>query len=349
MLERLPRSLARVVIALLLAVAGWCLVSPGAPAAAARHGEYTDLMLYHDIVDAVRGGTPYHQAAAQLQRAHGYPTQPFVTMREPTLYVAAARFGWDWMGRAALLLVLGNIALWTVALPAALHPAERFGAVAGIAVGSAGIAAPEMLAFSELWCGLLLGLALALRSKWRERWWLALIAAGLALAIRELALPYVLLSAAFAAWERRWREVAGWAALVAAFALGMALHAHAEAAQVRPGDIASPGWSGGQGLRGFLMAVAYTSVLQPLWQPLALLLSLIPLLGWAALGGRGSAFALLLLGGYALMIALFARPDNFYWGFIVLPAWFAGFALAPRGVGQLWRAATAGPPGITGR
>ena len=74
-------------------------------------------------------------------------------------------------------------------------------------------------------------------------------------------------------------------------------------------------------------------------QPLALLACLVPVLGWGALGGRGATFALLLLGGYALMIALFSRPDNFYWGFLLLPHWFAGYALAPRGIGQLWSAA----------
>lgn len=343
MLERLPRPLALALAALFLAACTWCLTAPAAAPAARPGNPYTDIMLYHDIVDAVRGGTPYHQAAAELQRAHGYPTRPFVTMREPTLYVAAARLGWDGLRYGALVLVLANIAAWTAALPGVLGRAERLGAVAGIALGSAAIASPPLLAASELWCGLLLSLALALRLAWRETWWPVLAAVALALAIRELALPFALLAAAWAGWERRWRELAAWAVLLALFAVGLGAHAAAELAQVRPGDLVSPGWSGGQGPRGFLMAIAYTSLWQQLWPPLALLLALLPTLGWAALAGRGGAFAQLLLGGYAVMIALFARADNFYWGFLVMPAWFAGYALIPRAAVQLWRAISSRP------
>ena len=39
-----------------------------------------------------------------------------------------------------------------------------------------------------------------------------------------------------------------------------------------------------------------------------------------------------------LMLALFARADNFYQGFLLLPHWFAGYALVPRGIGQVRRA-----------
>ena len=38
------------------------------------------------------------------------------------------------------------------------------------------------------------------------------------------------------------------------------------------------------------------------------------------------------------MLALFARADNFYWGFLLLPHWFAGYALIPRGIAQLRQA-----------
>mgnify|MGYP000154942903 CR=1 FL=1 len=343
MLERLPRPLALALAALLAAACAWCLTLPASPPAQTPGNPYTDLMLYRDIAEAVRGGTPYHQAAAELQRAHGYPTRPFITMREPTLYIIAARLGWDTLRYAALALVLANIAAWTTALPRTLSPLERVGAAAGIALGSAAIVSTPLLAATELWCGLLLALALALRLGWRERWWLALATVAAALALRELALPFALLAAAWAAWERRWPELAGWCGLIALFAIGMGFHAAAELAQVQPGDLVSPGWSGGQGLRGVLLAITYSSVWQQVWPPLALLLALLPALGWAALAGRGAAFAQMLLGGYAVMLALFARADNFYWGFLILPTWFAGYALIPRALAQLGRAISSPP------
>lgn len=338
MLERLPRSIAIAFAALFLAASTWCFIAPGKGASAASAGQYTDMMLYRDIVTAIQAGKPYHLAATELQRAHGYPTQPFVTVREPALYLAAADLGWKSLQKLAALLLVGGVALWIVALPDSVTKLERFGVAAGIALGGASIAVPLLMGFTELWAGLLLSIALALRLRWPEKWWLQLIAIAAALTVRELALPYLLLAAAFALRQRRWTELAAWAALFAVFSLGMALHAQAVAAQVMPGDIVSPGWSGGQGLRGVLMALAYTSVWQVAWQPLALFACLLPALGWAALPGRGAPFALLLLGGYALMIALFARPDNFYWGFLLLPAWLGGYALVPRGIMQLWRA-----------
>lgn len=338
MLAHLSRPAALLILAAFLAAAAWCFAGEAKKPPVAAAGQYTDLMLEHDIVSAMQRGAPYHAAAAGLHRAHGYPLKPFFTMRAPTLYVLAARLDWTGMQTIALALLLANIAAWTVALPGWLHPLERLGAVAGIAVGGAAVVSPDLLAMSEIWAGLLLGLALALRLKWREHWWLALIPAALALAVRELALPFVLLALTYALWERRWAELAGWAALLALFAIGMSFHAAAVGAEVQPGDLPSQGWTGLMGLRGFLKAVAYTSVWQQVPTALAMLGCLVPALGWLALGEERDPFPLLLLGGYGAMIALFARPDNFYWGFLVLPAWFAGYALAPRALWQLGRA-----------
>ena len=47
--------------------------------------------------------------------------------------------------------------------------------------------------------------------------------AALALAIREHALPFVLLLGAMAVWRRDWKEAAAWGALVAVFCGAMAL------------------------------------------------------------------------------------------------------------------------------
>ena len=47
------------------------------------------------------------------------------------------------------------------------------------------------------------------------RWGAALFVAALALALRELVLPFVLLMAAMAAWRKDWREATAWIMLVA--------------------------------------------------------------------------------------------------------------------------------------
>lgn len=338
MLARLPRPVAALLAVLILVLCAWCLTTRPPPIKLAPKGGYTDVMLYKDITKAVASGKPYHQAAAELHRAHYYPLKPFFTMRLPTLTVMAAGLGWGTLQNLAYGLVGIGIFLWVLALPEPLSATERAAAGFAMAAGGSMVTNQGLLALHEYWAGILMALALALQVGWRRHWWLALIPAAAALAVRELALPFVLLSLAFALWERNWREAAAWAALVAAFALLMGWQASHVLPQVRPTDLHSQGWNAMQGLSGFLKAVVFTSVLQPLPLGVALLGAFLPIVGWGALDGRAGAFALLMFTGYAVMIGTFSRADTFYWGGVMLPAWFVGYALLPRALWQLGRA-----------
>ena len=338
MFARLPRPLAMLVAALVLAAATWCLLTPPGKVSRAAPGHYTDMMLYREIVSAMQSGQGYYQAATETQRAHNYPTRPFVTVREPALYWLAAQHGWTWLNRIEVGLLIAVVLTWVFALPAPINLAEKLAAAALIGVAGMAAIATSITPMSEAWCGLLLTLALGLTLWRRVPWWMPVLVIAAALALRELALPFLLLAAAFAWWERRWNELAGWALVALLFGLGMALHAAQVAGVAQPTDLQSVGWNSGLGLRGVLLALVNTTLLHLLPHRPALLIALLPVLGWGALDGRDGRFAALLLGGYALMIAVFSRSDNFYWGFLLLPAWFAGLALVPRGVWQLARA-----------
>lgn len=338
MLARLPRHLAILVILLFLGAAAWCLSTPPGKVSKAAPGHYTDMRLFRDIVTQVQAGQGYYQAAAETQRAHNYPTRPFVTVREPTLYVAAAELGWTWLNRLEIGLLVIVTLVWLFALPPPAKWAEKLVAAAIIPAAALAPVATSLTPMSEAWTGLLLTLALGLTLWRRAKWWMPVAVIACALALRELALPFLLLAAAFAAWERRWKELAAWVLVAALFAGGLALHA-LQVAQVQlPTDLHSPGWSSALGPRAVLLALVNTTLLHTLPMKLALVLALLPMLGWLAIDGRDGRFAVLLLGGYALMIALFSRPDNFYWGFLLIPAWFAGLAFVPRAVIQLYGA-----------
>ena len=338
MLARLPRPFAILFVVLFLATAVWSQLAPPGKVSKAAKGHYTDMMLYRDIVKAMEGGKGYYPAATETQRAHHYPTRPFVTVREPPLYVAAALFGWDWLNAAESWLYFMVILVWLVALPPPLHLIERLAAAGLIAAGGLASIAISLTPMSETWCGLLLSLALALTMWSRAKWWMPVVVIAAALTIRELALPFLLLAATFAAWERRWTELAAWIAVAGLFGGGLVLHYAQVSLYALPTDYQSQGWVGGLGLRAVLLALINTTLLQNLPQKLALLIALLPIMGWGALEGRPGRFAVLLLGGYALLIALFSRADNFYWGFLLLPAWFAGLAFVPRAVIQLYGA-----------
>ena len=232
------------------------------------------------------------------------------------------------------------VLVWILALPPPARWFEKLAAASFVATACLAPIAVSLTPMSEAWCGLLITLALGL-TLWRHAvWWLPVLVIAAALALRELALPFLLLAAAFALWERRWKELAAWTVVLVLFAAGLVWHALNVAAVQLPTDLHSPGWAGGLGLRAVLLALANTTILHELPMQLALVVALLPALGWLALEGREGRFAALLLFGYALMIALFSRSDNFYWGFLMVPAWFAGLALVPRAAIQLTRAIT---------
>ncbi|MGC1271823.1 MAG: hypothetical protein WA842_14630, partial [Croceibacterium sp.] len=117
------------------------------------------------------------------------------------------------------------------------------------------------------------------------------LAAALALAIREHAVPFVLLLGALALWRRDWREAAAWAALTLLFAAGMAWHLAEVSQHLLPTDHPSPSWLALRGLAGWTGNVVASS-------------SLYLLPGWLA----GRAAGLVATAGLGL-VEKPTRPD----------------------------------------
>jgi len=207
------------------------------------------------------------------------------------------------------------------------------GAAVILFVAAAGMFAPRSLLIHELISGTLLTIALGVYRE--DRWWPSLVFAGLALAVRELALPFILLWGAFALLQKRWREAAAVAGLIAIFAFSMWLHAQGVAAHRQSGDLVTPGWDAFIGPQLALLAMGKLTLLMFVPMAIAAPIALIALLGWIGLGGRLGLFATLWFIGFGLALSLFARTNNFYWVLMVLPAYAAGLALAPRAVGDL--------------
>lgn len=350
--RHLPRWAALAVLALSVLACIWAVPAEhryGHAATSELHkrlgrGDKRDFELYMAINKRVAAGENYYHAALSEQRQNRYPTKPFVAVRLPTLAwvtkLLGGLTGWRVVAPELwLATVLGMI--WFTAGRA--NWAERIGAAFCVVVfGATAWQGGVGLSHDNIG-GLFLSAALVLYRPWR--WWPSFVLAAFALAIRELALPFVLLWAAFAASQRRWHEFTALAALIMVFAVGMVLHAQAVAAYRLPGDLPSQGWTGMQGpalaLFG-MMSVAGLGKL-PAWLGLKLtlplwlgpLLALLPLLGWVGLGGRRGLFATLWFAGFMLAVSLFARRMNFYWLGLVLPAYGAGLAFVPRALWDL--------------
>ncbi len=319
----------------------------GAKVAGAERPRDDDLALYDRVIERIGKGEDYYAVAAQEHRSSDYPLRPGVAVRLPTLAYAIMGLGKLAPGEArpderwpvfAAAIVLMFAVLWAWWQRLGEEPGGKRYQPIGTALvflgASLGLNAYYFV-LHELWAGMLLALAFGLHRPGRK-YGAALVAAALALAIREHALPFVMLLAAMAFWRRDWKEGAAWSALIAVFFAGLAWHLQLVQAQVLAGDPEGPDWLLLRGLSGWLSNVVLSSNLRFLPHFLAGPAVVLMIFGWAGWKCDAGVFATLLYLGYGLAFMIAGRPDNFYWGAIIAPAMFLGLAFVPRAARSLW-------------
>lgn len=329
----------------LLAVATWQPEAAPAPKLRSSPTQQSDLQLYRDIIKGMKAGGGYYEVAAQELRKGGYPLKPFFTFRLPTHATAYAAFGERVMIVIVWLLCAGLMVAWWVKLRPQVPLGLLAFAIFLIAGGLGGMLQPQTGLFHESWAALLLALMVTIRRP--ENPWPAIVAGGAALMIRELALPMILAMGGLALLEKRWREAAGWALVVVLFGIYMTLHAEWVAAVIQPSDPASPGWSRMLGPQFALKSIAKVTFGIRLSYSLGAALLILSLFGWASVRADWAIRATLLILGYGLMLALFARADTFYWALIPAPLAYAGLAFLPKAFADLWHALRKAPPAVT--
>ncbi len=290
-----------------------------------------DLRLYRLINDRIEKGASYYQAAFVEQRINGYPVKPFVTVRLPILAAISAVLGHVAMTILLALLCIATVLAWWRQLDGAFRdPGRRVTGVMLLASGLMLAIFPQYIVLHELWAGVFIALSLGLYRP--QRFWPSVIAAACALAIRETTLPFAMLMAAFAVFERRWREVMAWGLLICAFATGLYAHYVVVSALVIQSDLASPGWVQIGGVNAAVRALTMTSALRTLPELIAAFAIALSLFGWAswrsAIGCRGTLY----LAGYSFMLMLIGRAENFYWGVMVAPLLLLGLAFFPQAI-----------------
>ncbi len=298
-----------------------------------------DLAFYDRVIELIADGEGYYDFVVEEQRARNYPVRPGLAVRLPTLAHIHAWLGE--LGMIALAIVLLGATVWAwwkrLGEEAGGEKFRRIGAALMLMGGSLGLNRYYFV-LHELWAGMLLALAFGLHRPGRWGW--ALFVAALALAIREHALPFVLLLGAMAAWRRDWKEASAWAALVAVFLVAMSWHLSLIAPQVLTTDRESPDWLVLRGLSGWLGNIVLSSNLRFLPHEVAGPLVLLMALGWAGWRSHAGTTGTLLYLGYGLAFMLAGRANNFYWGAVVAPAMFIGLAFLPMALTSLWRAAS---------
>lgn len=301
----------------------------------ARPGD-TDRQLYRDIEARVEHGQDYYAAALAEHRAHGAPTHPAMAIREPTLTSIIVGLGGEKPARVALItlaLAAAGLTWWTL-LQMGLGGLARLSAVGLQLIAMGHCFAPGGVYSHESWAALLIVASLATYRLGFVP--LAFAAALAACLVRELAFPYVLAMAAFAALERRWRELVGWALVAALFAGLYFEHALLAANAPLSTDQDSPGWLW---LGGWPFVVEATRnnfllILFPAW--VAGLVAALSLLGLVGARDPWLSRISLIVGGYMAAFMFIGRPDNGAWGLLYAPLLPFGMIYAPAALRDLF-------------
>lgn len=314
------------------------LIGDGAPDGQTESERDEDLAFYDRVIERIGHGENYYDFIVEEQRARDYPVRPGLAVRLPTLAWIHASLGEPAMIALAIALLFACIWAWWKRLgeePGGLR--FRLLGTALMAMGGSLGLNRSFFVLHELWAGMLIALAFGLHRP--GRWGAALFVAALALALRELVLPFVLLMAAMAAWRKDWREATAWIMLVAVFAAIMVWHLSLIAVQEVPSDPVGPDWLVLRGLSGWLGNIVLSSNLRLLPHELASPVVILMALGWAGWKSSAGTTGTFLYLGYGLAFMLAGRANNFYWGAVVAPAMFIGLAFLPMALPSLVRAA----------
>lgn len=341
----LGRGRARIALAVLgffLLLSLTALIAAGPPPVshdpAKRADDQSDVVLYENIVAGVAHGQGYYQVAADALRAGNYPLRPFICFRLPGLAMIEAHLPKPVTLGLLYALVAAVFAVWGMKLRAGM---TRWPPVAiGLTLLAGGLMAfvqPDLWAFHEIWAGLLVALSLGIRKEGR---WVEAVAIGLlAMLIRETAALFSLVMLAAAWREGQRREAIGWGVALACLAVALGFHFHAVSQVTSAADPASPGWTGLGGYGFFAKTLVLSTALQLFPMALGVLLATLALFGWIGWKDQAALRVAGTLAAFGLVIALFARPDTFYWALMIAPLSLIGLAFAPDALRDLFRQA----------
>ena len=338
------RGPAILVLALLAGLIGLGLAcgSAGVQAQSNDQEEHSDSALYSAVIDRVQRGESYYSAAAGEQRERGYPLRPVMTVRLPTLAYVAAAFG------GAAQATVGLVALGAVTAALMIFRLKRissgrivwWSAMTLTFISSAALFRPSLVVLHEVWSALFIMLAMVVRS--RKYPCLSVLCGLFAVAIRETAIPVVLIMALFAWQEGKSREFRAWIVAMGIFVLGYAAHYAMVISNTTATGVESKGWLEFGGWPFVLGMVRFSSILAGLPPWLTALIVPLAIVGWASRRGEIPARVTVLLITFVGAFSIIGRPENWYWGLLYVAFIGAGLAFSPSAARSLVRQAVRG-------
>ena len=286
----------------------------------------------------MRAGQDYYGAArVELSRGH-YGMQSVFNWRTPLLAWFIALFPntvWPQGVLLGLAVVTGAFACKLIF--------DELGAIAAgtlviVEIITLGVClVPDTIAFAEVPAGVLIMLSAVAYGGGHPK--LGQGAGILALFLRELAGPYVLVCL-FLAWrEKRYGECRVWIAALVAYAAYFLWHYLMVKAHQQPGDLADTnGWVQFGGLRFLLSTATFNGLFftWPSW--VSAVFAPLAVLGTLAWPGRAGARIGATTMTYLALFSIAGQHFDNYWGAIYAPLMSVGIIWAPLALRDLWRA-----------
>ncbi len=221
----------------------------------------TDVDLFRKVVVRVHAGESPNDAFEHVFREYHYPVRSFLNYRMPLHAWVLGRLPSPQWGQALLGLIILTTALEAYTV---MRREGKALAVVGVVV-MIGVLAygflGEMFLYTEVWSGTLIAMSVCAYALGRP--WLGWSAGLLALFVRELTLPYVLVCLALALRRDRRREATAWAIGLGLFGLYFGAHVLAVAPRIPPeagGIVNGSGWVRCGGL-AFILATCRVNLL----------------------------------------------------------------------------------------
>ena len=280
----------------------------------AKPGEFCDNAMHRIVVNRVQAGESYYDALGAELRRSGYATKPFFHWRLPTLLWMTGKLPLAVASKGILIAItILMIFVW------ANHVRPSIGLLLTCVVVAV-LTPPLFLAIlgnwflqHELWAGVLIALSLGLHYSRRSK--LSILFGLTALAIRELALVYVLIMCVTAAYERKMKEAIAWAVGIVAFGVFLGIHASIVIPRQMTADLSDPSWLrfGGWPFVTVCSGWMFWALL-PYW--LAAMLAVLGVFGLAV----SCRFRMLAtVAAYMATFSIAGKSFNDYWGLMYSP------------------------------
>jgi len=285
-----------------------------------------DLALYGRIVARLQAGEPYYPAAHAEMLAGHYGTLSVPGWRMPFYLSLVSLFPTVDLAQGALIVL--TLMAAATALLVLLRTAGRITAIAitpFLFVTLGGCLVPGVVLYSEYACGILVLLSAMCFALDRRSG--GFIIGVLALFVRELALPYVLVCLLLAWQQGRRREVSAWLASLIAYVAYYGWHAYMVISQLGPADGGTTdGWLRFGGASFLVSAASFAGLLAsaPMYvAAVFLVFALVGIIAWPDGADRTTPLTVLV---YLFTFAFVGKPLDRYWGEIYTPLLTLGLA-----------------------